>query len=132
MDPRALESLLRRWGRWKQDCILSVGSTGTIEQKIKDRMPFGDGNTGGGPPIEGLDGLQLLKPSEEVEQMNAVYMQMLDSHRQEMWLINFIYVFEWSFRHIAGATRTSKSTVKNRLIRAKTLIEARLMQLKSS
>lgn len=132
MDPRSLESLLRRWGRWKQNCILSVGSTGTIEQKISEQLPFGDGCTGGGPPMEGMDGLRLLKASEEVEQVNAAYMQMLDTHRAEMTLINYQFVFEWSTRHIAGHLRMSKATIKNRLTRAKTLIESKLAQMNSS
>ena len=132
MDPKALESLLRRWGWWKRNCILSIGSTRTVEQGIKERMPFGDGCSGGGPPIEGLDGVKWLKASEDVEQLNSVFMQMLEHHRMEMALLQYAYVLEWSVKRIAAESRSSRATIKNRLTRAKTLIEAKLVQLRIS
>lgn len=73
--------------------------------------------------------MRMIKASEDVEKLNSVFMQMLDSHKTEMWLIQYAYVLEWSVKRIAAESRNSRATIKNRLIRAKTLIEARLVQL---
>lgn len=121
---RKFEGLLRNWGKWKREWVLSVGNTSTLEAKIVSQEILGDGCKNGANSR--FDGVKTIK-NEDAEKLNSIVMTLQDRYKLEMTVLQQIYVFRWSVREIAIYMQASRGSAANTFNRAKAMVESRFV-----
>lgn len=128
MKKPELHALLQKWGRWKRNSVLSVGGGGTLEAKLMSKEIMGDGCVGGGKDLEKINGVRFLH-DEVAEKINSEVLQLKATYAREMYLLEIVYVFGWSERKIAEDLAGNRRTIAKLVVRAKNLLESRLINL---
>lgn len=123
-----LNTMLLRWGDWKRYKIIHENTEGYAESGIEYQLIkgeiFGSGNYGEKNKPSGLEN-KLYRSSPAIERY---YRQLKRAHPIEMDIIFYVYVMKWSIRKISSTTKETRYAIRQKLERAKTLLEGWVFQ----